>query len=139
MLERQKSWEERLTLAEQVGCFTEDDKDAAACWTTCAVGETYPKLGGKLESYRSFRGVVPYDDIALQLHVSAGTVDRLEALGGSFYDYVAEDDLENARDTYEKIKAYVKQTVAPKVAKQIVAIVKATVKREPPLEEPVLQ
>lgn len=87
------SWTKRIKKALKVGVFTQEDKDDASSWTTCAVGEVsqrYPK-------------VVVVVDEAYDHEPKNG---RMEQLGADFYDAVAEDRVRDAAKIFVKIQAH---------------------------------
>lgn len=91
---RPLSWEQRLNAAEARGSFTEEDKELALSWTTCAIGERFHTT----------------EDNAIFAILSDGRKLRevnWEAvrLGGLFNGYINLNNTEAARDIYNQIQS----------------------------------
>lgn len=69
-------WDDRIEQARERACFTEDDRDKAETWRSCAVGE---RIGG-----------LPADE-------------DLKSLGQEFYDRVKDDDVDGAEETKKQL------------------------------------
>lgn len=78
------TWAERIDAAEQRSAFSEQDRDLAAEWVTCACGEQDPRLP-------RLYGYVPKDM-------------ELRDLGGAFCAAVNEDKFGKARTCLARIE-----------------------------------
>ena len=94
-----KSWEERNNEAEKRGCFTEEDKEAANYYRTCAVGERLYQLG---ES-PCYEEPLPLEDKPDPYWVTYHNSIAAE-LADEFYYEVDNNDIYFAKETYVRIQ-----------------------------------
>ncbi len=87
-------WERRLNAAEKRGKFTLYERELSNEWGTCAIGETYDVVDGELEEeYENANRWVEYDE-------------KAERLGMQFMEAIEDQDVKNARETFNEIKKY---------------------------------
>ena len=79
------NWEKRIEMAKKNGYFTDDDKNKARDWSTCAVGEQFN-----------------IEDIEYITNEYYG--NEIEQLGVDFWIFVKNDQLSEAENCFKKIK-----------------------------------
>ena len=100
------TWPQRFERAESHGGFTSVDRDRAAGWTYCAVGEHNKALPKQHQYGNDVCGDAPlfYDDGEDGLGlVSREDADELTAHGVYFYEAVLDNDVVAARELWDSI------------------------------------
>ena len=79
------NWEKRIEMAKKNGYFTDDDKNKARDWSTCAIGEQFN-----------------IEDIDYIINEHSG--NEIEQLGIDFWIFVKNDQVSEAKNCFKKIK-----------------------------------
>ena len=86
------NWEKRIEMAKKNGYFTDDDKNKARDWSTCAVGEQF-----NVKDFVS----IPHTRF----------ISEIEDLGCLFLIYVVDNDITKSEKCFERIKEIKKSII----------------------------